>query len=396
MWGMSIPVTFARVGLDSGIDKFSIMTLSGISKYPEIKFSFPHFIPVLLLFQSIFLNVFSPVIAGELSGTNRIPTVIFDFGRQNLPDAAGEQISQSVISRLETIDNLKRVSQREIGLKTASKCHLRECGLGYGKLLGAQRAIIGTIKHVETRELQTPMSDNGILKYLVQVDKIDYYSMEFALLDIPSGRELTRFSSPPFEMSALEPHTAKIKAGFEEYFQPIPEPKSISPNIFRFSPESFSPSASSVIPHNRLAELFDYGYGLSLNLDFQNQLFKSWKLRFAGGIYSMKPSNLKINNITSLPVSFQSGPAFSPVNNLSITPLAGFGYQIYFIKNYDKSSNVFFDPMIMIEADLGYSLFKDYTLFLMPGYTMLFEKRGEGGINLGGFFNINLGIKKIL
>lgn len=333
---------------------------------------------------------------------NSYTTIFFNLKSINCPEEVSQKINTQLTAKLETIPYLKLVSDKEIEpvMKIKKKninCYSKKCAFKYGKKLSAHRVIYGRVSK-ETKKYLIPLGSEGAEKYLIQVDKKDYYTIELSLIDTLKKKKLMSEKTIPFEIHDLSKWTERLKTRIERYYEPLSLRQifEFALDIFNFSPAYFSSAFSAIIPQGRLETLSNFGYGLNLKLGFRNQYFYRWNIWLNSGFYFMNPENVKINSFIAIPLSVQMGYTFLPYRNFSLTPLIGIGYNFQFIKNFNGTSNVFIDPITTVEAELNYQIYHNYSVYLISGYALLFEKTSEKFITLGRYINIQLGIKRML
>ncbi len=304
--------------------------------------------------------------------------------------------------RLEKVNGLKLVQPNEMKSveEKAKKCFTRECAVTLGNETGSGRVIYGTITS-KKNEMTNQVGSEGEKKYLLQLQKNEYFILTLHLVDIPKSENLASFkkvTNGNFNKDVDE-IVDKIKEYYKIPIKEIKEPEKIiveekiKKSIVEFS---LLLNFNYILPLDRFSSTSYSGFGLGLQFSIHNLLFRNSFFSFDTNFAYM------LSNITSIDYYFLSqisvlfGYSFHVAFWLDITPSIGGGYMFHFISGTKdqsqlKSLDIYPDPEIKIQVEFGFIISKKLIISLITGYNLFFETTGVGQnlyINAGVRFRL--------
>lgn len=122
-------------------------------------------------------------------------------------------------------------------------------------------------------------------------------------------------------------------------------------------------------------------------------------IQFVTGYYSFDPVYESMNYFYMFPVFLSASYNFKLTRNLSFLPSAGFGYIFSKVSSdnsddtdrlYWQKKNLFYNPVVVIRAELDILLFDRWYLVFTPQYNVFFEEE-----RVGQFASLGLGLKML-
>jgi len=326
-------------------------------------FSFRLFISLFLFFSIIStIPLFSKDITME-----RERVAILEFTAFNCQDSMGNAITDIIGAKIFnthifTLVERTQITQvfKELELQQTG-CTDSECAIEVGKLLSANKIIVGMIH------------------------KIDKYIIVIKIINIANGKIEGSYKAEAAKESNLDDAVTLI----------------VEKIIFDFRSEeyfSYSLSPCYIMTAGDFSDLADWGYGINTNFSINNLFFHHSVLTLSLGFYSFEGADESIDFITMIPSALYFGYSYSMFMNISISPYIGFGYLLNMMNfdkngvdqfgNYKYSRKLYHDPLISARCDIDYRLSPFFHIFISPVYTVFIEKERTGQL-----FGSNFGIK---
>ncbi len=334
--------------------------------------------------------------------SNQIRTLFIGIIPVNGAYMEAVNINNLFRERLGKINGLKLVQPNEMKDvdDKAKKCFTRECAVTLGNETGSNRVIYGTINR-QKKEMTNQIGSEGEKKYLLQLQKNEYFILTLHLVDIPKSENLASFNKVTY--GNFNKDVDEIVDKIQEYYKitakEIKEPEKIiidekvKKNIVEFS---LSVNFNYILPLDRFSITSYSGFGLGIQFSMHNLLFRNSFLSIDTNFAYM------LTNITNIEYYFLSqaslllGYSFHLALWLDITPSIGGGYMFHFIsgtkdQSQVKSLEMYPDPEIKIQIEFGFIAGKKLIISLVTGYNIFFETTGVGQnlyINAGVRFRL--------
>lgn len=305
------------------------------------------------------------ILALPLSAKDKDRVAVLDFNAHNCPQSLAKVISDMVGAKvfethIFTIVERGQIDQvfKELELQQTG-CTDSECAVEVGKMLSANKIVIGT------------------------VHKVDRYIVILKIVNVADNH-----IEGNYRVEAID------ESEFEDAIQEV-----IEKMKYDFKTDSFlsySISAGFLYAMGDFEDVAEYGYGINLNANINNFLFRSAILTLSAGFYSFTGADDSIDSIMIIPVSLYFGYSFNISRKFKIVPSIGGGYLVNMMSydkdnadqvgNYNYSREIFYDPTASVRCDIDYAALPYLYISLSPQYTFLFEKKKTGqmlGANLG-------------
>ena len=321
--------------------------------------------------------------------SNQIRTLFIGIIPENGAYLEAANINTLFRDKLEKINGLKLVNPNEMKAveDKAKKCYTRECAITLGNETGSGRVIYGTLNR-QKKEMTNQIGSEGEKKYLLQLQKNEYYILTLHLVDIPKSENLSSFKKVTY--GNFNKDVDEIVDKIIEYYK-IPAKEIKEPEIIKIEEKvkksivefSFLADFNYILPLDRFSSTSYSGFGLGLQFSIHNLLFRN-------SFFSLDTNfAYMLSNITSIEYYFLSqvsllfGYSFHVTNWLDITPSIGGGYMFHFISGTKdqtqfKSLDIYPDPEIKIQVEFGFILSKKLIISLVTGYNIFFETSGVG------------------
>lgn len=317
---------------------------------------------ILLISICSFLVVTSPLFARD-----KDRAAILNFDAHNCPQAISKVVTDMIGAKIFethifTIVEREQIDQvfKELELQQTG-CTDSECAVQVGKMLSANKIIIGSVY------------------------KVDKYIFIVKIVNVEDNRVEGNYRIEADDESEFEDAVSEVAEKIKFDF---------NTDIFY----SFSVSPSFMYAIGDFDDIAEYGYGLNIDLNMNNFLFRSAILTLSSGFYSFTGADDSIDSIMIIPVSLYLGYSLNLSRKFKIIPYIGGGYLINMMNydddnadqfgNYDYSREIFYDPSVSVRCDIVYKALPYMHISLSPVYMFFFEKESTGQI-LGA----NLGIK---
>ncbi|MDY6935151.1 MAG: CsgG/HfaB family protein [Spirochaetota bacterium] len=284
---------------------------------------------------------------------------ILDFKAHNCPQSIAKAVTDIVSARIFETHIFTIVERNQIDKVfeemelQKSWCTDSECAVKVGRLLSANKIIIGAIH------------------------KIDTYYILLRIVNVAIGKVEGNYKVKADEESRLEEACIEIVEMLE----------------YDFKTEtylSYSISFGFQYAIGDYSKVGDDGYGFNLNLNVNNFIYKNAVLTISTGIYSFDGADDSIESIITAPIMLNLGYIYKLSRKIRIVPYLGCGYFINMMTydkdgvdqfgDYEYSRENFYDPVASARCDLEYIMSLNLHIFLSPNYTYFFEKSNTGQI----------------
>lgn len=209
------------------------------------------------------------------------------------------------------------------------------------------------------------------------VYKMDVYTIVVKIVNVSdnkiAGTYKSEFDSSEEIESAVDEIVDKIRFDFNTdiYF-------------------SASISAGYRLPMGDFSKVTDGGYGVTLNLDMNNFIFKGGVLSLSTGFSFFSGKDESVESIISIPALLYYGYTINISRSFKLAPYLGGGYIInmmsYDKDNYDQfgeyeyTQKTYFDPAASAKIDIIYVVTPFLHFIISPSYAYFFEKDKAGQI----------------
>lgn len=365
-----------------------------------------------IIFASVIcVPIFSSVAYGNVSPkSNYHKTMYF---KMKTAGGSEESIDLKIQNRLPSVGYLQLISENEQNRLLKEKnfdtvCYDNRCALDRGKHLAADRVITGEFKITAYRRYEK------VDKYIDNLFLYKEYSLKLRLFDINFSKEIAEVNEtvkiripldptgqPAWSEKIIKSETEKklnqlvssAVSALSKYYHPkkffsvpLQPAADVSTETVFYS---LSSGASLILPTGMVTNVFNPGVGFNAGFNVRNILANHVNISFTLDYYFMFWNEAPFDSFKSAKGSVFAGYDFFIFKNISILPMAGFGYHAHAIRFLPEDSYKFyFDPQITFKLEIAYAINDRFSITASPLYTCFFEKN-----NNGTYYGFDAGIK---
>lgn len=319
-------------------------------------------------------------------------TIVFEPNYIDCSDIEAKAIQLQLITRFKSLQNIQIIPAETVGaiLQANNKplsCHDPTCAIELGKLIGAHRVIIGSVRKF-SRYTEEQLADTGSKQYIKKTRKDDFYLIRLTLIDPVTGATL---ASREEEIRSTDVQAAitKMVASFKEFLPPriIPRKEPVVPEKITLK-TSIALIGSGIVPHSRFRSIITGAGGIYGIVGLHNIMVKNTALFISGGYYFASSTSGDVASFKSGVIAIHGGYMVPLYKGFFVLPTLGFGYHFHAIKDAYEPRKNYYDPLVTFRVEAGYTIYKGLQIVLIPGYTLFFEPG-----YVGNYVNIDGGIR---
>gem|GEM_PF-4096252 len=312
----------------------------------------------------------------------------------NGPKSIGNNFTSKLENHLEDADlfDMEKPSDGLTGNFIYYNCSNSRCVKAIRKLKEEGYLISGTItvmKHVPKK--------SAISSYAVKSTDTKKYYVYLSILNIKNGKRELVIRETYYSLKSLYNAPGSIANRITKFYsKKFGNTGSKKGTSFGYSFAGLTVSPSYLFPMGDYSDMFDYGYGLDLELNGKISPFDRLYLYPKLGIYNLKESadSIKSAQLCSLYLNL----SYYVVNlkGFIMTPYLGAGYVFHYIDGDSDTSDsdtsttkeFYYDPGFIAGLDLEYRITENTGILLSPSYRIYLD-----GSTTYSFVCINAGLR---
>jgi len=324
---------------------------------------------VYLFIIIILIEIFNTLIHAQ----SRDTAAIMDLRANNCPDTLARAATDMLVNRVYStgLFTIVERSQIEVILKEQgfqmTGCTDESCAVKIGKLLSVKKIFIGSLSRIEN------------------------YNLNVRIVDISTARVESSYEAPARDAKGIESAVESVVRRMEyDYYQGV---------YSKLSHPSVLVAAKAAIPVAAFADIAGFGYGGSIDVNFNNLLFRNAVATISISVMNYSSKDEYVGSVRSAEAALLAGYVFRVARNFTAVPSIGAGYMATLVEwdrdgiaaNYvwDYEQSAYYDPLVTARLELDFAAAHSLHLVLAPYYTVFFEK-SETGMMAGALLGIRM------
>jgi hypothetical protein len=326
---------------------------------------------------------------------SKLFTAFFDLESEKVKEKDLIIINESIAEALKSYSFIDYIPDEYLldNNNKKTKCNNLTKALQFGKILTADRVIIGNISK-KVKKTTESMGNEGINKYLVKVKTRTSYILEFQIIDAYTNKLLTTFKLKIKSKKLKKKDIRKFEIKLVEFFQInkiFKNEKKIA--LIENKKEeiiedngTISLLYTQLTPQADYADIIESGKGIALNIGIRNAFFSNFYIQIDGGYNQLINTIEYIDSYNMGHLSLLFGYELEFLKYFSITPLMGAGYlgniikynKEYLINGVAGEDTILYDPFVTGRIDISLKPFSWLNLVFTPGINYFFQQEAQG------------------